>query len=75
MNVQLPPLSIFAARSFWLLIATLLGVIAQALGWDVGAPDDLADALLPFGTAFLGFLAYRERLNPKRSLTLTGPIQ
>lgn len=69
--MTLPPLSIFAARSFWLMAASLICLAAQYFGYDFGAPDEMADKLLTASTAITALLAYRERLNPKRSLTVT----
>lgn len=73
--MTLPPLSIFAARSFWLMAASLICMVAEYLGYDFGAPDVLADHLLTAASAIMAILAYRERLNPNRRLTASGPVK
>lgn len=52
-------------RSFWLLIATAVSILARQFGLDLdeGALADIALQVVPLVTMAL---AYRERMNPKK---------
>ena len=68
----LAPMPIWQARSFWLAVFTLAGFLLPMAGLDMpfepGGGADKVLEILPYVT---GLLAYRERLDPQRRLTLS----
>jgi len=66
-------MSIFKARSFWLVVISLGTSVAHSLGYTVDiVPDQMVDNVLPLVTAALGTWAYIERLRGKKKLVLKG---
>lgn len=72
--MHMPPLSIFGARSFYFLLAAVICLIAQALGYDLGAPEDIAETLFEIASGIFVLLSYRERMAPGRRLVVKGPL-
>lgn len=67
------PLSIFAARSFWVLV---IGIAAQFVPWITDADiEPMADLALDLVSAIAGVWAWYERRAPKRALKLRGPVK
>ncbi|MFO1141177.1 MAG: hypothetical protein U1E59_02110 [Amaricoccus sp.] len=77
----LAPLSIFGARSFWLLVVSLLCGLLRARGIDLtaalGVPDPagVLDLLMPLVSLLAPLLAWHERLKPARRLVVFGPLK
>ena len=80
-EVELRPLSIFGARSFWLIVASLLCGLLKARNIDLalmlGVPDaaGVVDLLMPLVSMLAPLLAWRERLKPARRLVVFGPLK
>jgi hypothetical protein len=67
------PLSIFAARSFWVFVLSVAVQFVPAL--DAGDVDPLAGHLSDVVSALLGAWAlFFERRNPQRALKVLGPV-
>lgn len=73
--MTLPPLNILATRSFWAQIIGLAAIVASLIGlpgFDEGATvDDIMGGVGALLTAY----GYFQRANPRRSITLTGPLE
>ena len=64
-NESLPPISIFATRSFWLLLGAVLIPLARLLGYEPPfGSEELADAMMTVIPAILALLAYTQRAAP-----------
>lgn len=72
MSEQLPALPFWQARSFWLTFLAVLAPLLSALGLDWPWVTDPAtiDAIMQIVGAVSAVLAWRERLNPGRRLSL-----
>ena len=81
LDPPLDPLSIFAARSFWLIVGSLLCGALKARNIDLasflGVPDaaGVVDLVMPLVQVLGPMLAWRERLNPGRRLVVLGPLR
>jgi len=68
----LAPMPVWHARSFWLAVFTLAGFLLPMAGLDMPIePGGAADRVLEILPYVTGLLAYRERLDPQRRLTLS----
>ena len=64
-NENLPPLSIFGARSFWLLLGAVLIPLVRLTGWEppIGS-EEFADVMMTLIPAALALAAYIQRAAP-----------
>ena len=81
MQNELEPLAFWKARSFWMILTSVVLVLSRAFGYDLmpyltdlGIADKnaLVDVLYTYVPELLMLLAVRERLAPKRRLALKG---
>ncbi len=72
MTPELDPIPAWQTRSFWLTLLTAAQLLAAQVGWtfDAGRIVELIMQALPLVTLAL---AYRERMNPTRRVTLLPP--
>jgi len=72
MSEQLPALPFWQARSFWLTLFAVLAPVLSAFGIDWPWVTDPAtiDAVMQIVGAVAAVLAWRERINPARRLSL-----
>jgi hypothetical protein len=77
-NLALPPLSMFAARSTYLILVPALVMLANAVGFDIlgslGFADQSAfvDGIMEFIGALMLVLGFGQRLAPNFRLNLSG---
>lgn len=72
MSSNLPPLPFWQARSWWLTFFAVLAPILSLLGinWPWVSDPSTVDTVMQVVGAISTALAWRERLDPKRRLTL-----
>lgn len=78
---ELKPLAFYAARSFWILVVAVISTALKVYGIDLadsmGFTNDagIVDVIMDVIPLVAPLLVWRERLNPRRQLTVTGPLQ
>lgn len=64
-NDNLPPISIFATRSFWLLLGAVVIPLLRLVGYEPPfGSGELADAMMTIIPALLALAAYAQRAAP-----------
>lgn len=69
---EMPTLPFWAARSFYLTLLALVGSVLPVAGvnWPWVSDPATVDAIMQIVSGVAAVLAWRERLSPKRKLTL-----
>lgn len=74
MSEQLPPLPFYLARSWWMTVLAVVAPILSLLGinWPWVTDPATVDVIMQIVGGISAALAWRERLNPQRRLTIKG---
>lgn len=74
MSEQLPPLPFYLARSWWMTLLAVVAPILSLLGinWPWVTDPATVDVIMQIVGGISAALAWRERLNPQRRLTIKG---
>ena len=73
-STDLPPLPFYMARSFWLTLTALVGSVLPVFGvnWPWVSDPATVDTIMQVVSGIAAALAFRERIAPKRRLTMGG---